>query len=86
MSTDTIPESGLQSEIKAYDAMRQDLESKHTGKWVLFKGGKLINLYESFDSAAQEAVRKYGRGPYLIRQVGAPPVVLPASLMYHVIG
>jgi hypothetical protein len=86
MKTDTITENDLQSEIEAYDAMRQNLESKHTGKWALLKGGKLINLYISFDDAAKDAVRLYGRGPYLIRQVGAPPIILPASLMYHITG
>jgi hypothetical protein len=28
-------------------------------------------------------VGKFGAGPYLIRQIGAPPVTLPASVMYH---
>jgi hypothetical protein len=83
MKTDTIPEEGLESEIQAYNAMREDLEAKHTGKWVMFKNRELIGIYDSFDVAAQNAVRLYGRGPYLIRQVGAPPVILPASLMYH---
>jgi hypothetical protein len=86
MNSSTIPESGLESEIEAYEAMQQDLEAKHTGKWVLVKDRKLIDLYESFETAAQNAVRLYGRGPYLIRQVGAPPVILPASLMYQMSG
>jgi hypothetical protein len=86
MNTATIPESGLKSEIEAYQVMRADLEAKHTGKWVLVKDRKLINVYESFEAAAQDAVLLYGRGPYLIRQVGAPPVILPASLIYQISG
>jgi hypothetical protein len=86
MTTATIPEDDLKSEIEAYEAMRESLETSHTGRWVLLKDRKLINLYDSFETAAQDAVRLYGRGPYLIRQVGAPPVVLPASLMYQVSG
>jgi hypothetical protein len=29
-------------------------------------------------------VQKFGSGPYLIRQVGASPIVLPASVMYNI--
>lgn len=72
----------LDSEIKAYEAMREKLETEHMGKWVLVRGGNLIGVFESFDAAAEDAVRQFGRGPYLIRQIGAPPVTLPASVMY----
>ena len=71
------------NDIVAYDAMRDELEADHTGKWVLFYERSLISLHESFEAAAGEAVRRFGRGPYLIRQIGAPPIVLPASVMYH---
>jgi len=73
----------IEREISAYDDMREELESKHMGKWVLLYDGKLVGTYDSFDMAAEDAVRKFGGGPYLIRQVGAPPVSLPASVMYH---
>ena len=76
-------EQGVEAEIAAYEEMRQELEAKHTGKWVLFQNRKLISFFDSFEAAAGEAVRLFGRGPYLICQVGAPPVVLPASVMYH---
>lgn len=64
--------------------MRENLEKEHMGKWVLIRGGALIGLFDSFETAADEAVRKFGSGPYLIRQIGAPSVTIPASLMYHV--
>jgi hypothetical protein len=86
MKTETIPESGLQSEIEAYKAMQESLESNHTGKWGLLKDRKLVGLYDSFESAAQDAVQRFGRGPYLIRQIGAPPMVLPASIMFPFYG
>jgi len=78
-----MPMSTIDDEIAAYDAMRQDLESNHMGKWVLFHGGELAGTFETFEATAEEAVRRFGRGPYLIRQVGAPPLVLPASVMYN---
>lgn len=73
----------VEREITAFEKMQPDLEAHHTGKWVLFHDENLIEVFDSFERAAEEAVRRFGRGPYLIRQVGAPPLVLPASVMYH---
>ena len=72
----------IDTEIAAYERMRPDLEVKHTGEWVLVHDGQLIKVFDDFEAAASDAVRSFGRGPYLIRQVGAPPVTLPASVMY----
>lgn len=72
----------LQSEIAAYQRMEQELKATLNGKWVLIHDGKLVNSFDSFESAADEAVEKFGRGPFLIRQVGAPPGTLPISVMY----
>jgi hypothetical protein len=72
----------LKEEIAAYDLMRADLESASLGKWALVHDRKVVGIYESFDGAASEAVHRFGRGPYLIRQIGAPPVSMPVSVMY----
>ena len=73
----------LDEEIAAYEAMKGDLEADSIGKWALFHEQALEGLYDSFEDAAEDAVRQFGRGPYLIRQIGAPPLTLPASVMYH---
>ena len=73
----------IRDEIAAYESMQSALESEHIGEWALVRDGKLVRLYDSFETVAEEAVRRFGRGPYLIRQVGAPPVTLPASVLYH---
>ncbi len=75
--------STLTKEIQAYEAMLEKLETDHFGKWVVFHDEELEGIYESFDEAAQESIKKYGRGPYLIRKVGEAPITLPASVMYH---
>lgn len=75
--------SELIKDIAAYKAMRDELETARLGKWVLFHDEKLIEVFDDFKSAAEAAVEQFGRGPYLIRQVGAPPVTLPASVLYH---
>lgn len=75
--------SDLREDIAAYEAMRGDLEIKHLGKWALIHDKQLIETFATFEKAAREAVRRFGRGPYLIRQVGAAQVTLPASVLYH---
>jgi hypothetical protein len=73
----------IDQEISAYEAMREGLEREHMGKWVLVHNGELVAVFDSFELAAEDSVRRFGRGPCLLRQVGAPPVSLPASVMYH---
>ena len=75
----------LRDDIAAYDDMRLDLESSSLGKWVVFHHRELIGMFDSFDDAANEAVRKFGRGPYLIRQIGAPAIRRPASVLYQAV-
>ena len=70
-------------EIPAYDRMRADLEANHMGRWVVVRNAERVGIYDTFEDAAASAVQRFGRGPYLIRQVGAPPLTLPASVLYR---
>lgn len=74
--------SDIGKEITFFEEIRESLEAKHMGKWVLIHNMKLIDVYDSFEKAAESAVHNFGAGPYLIRQVGAPPLTLPASVVY----
>jgi hypothetical protein len=73
----------LSEEIAKYEKLQADLEAEHLGKWVVIHDSRLEGIFNSFDAAAESAVERFGRGPYLIRQIGAPPVTLPASVMYR---
>lgn len=73
----------LDKEIAAYESMRDILEREHLHKWIVIHGEELSGTYADFQEAAADATRRYGRGPYLIRQVGAPPATLPASVLYR---
>jgi len=66
----------LAPERKLYDQLRVDLEAKSMGKWVLIHGSELIGVFATFEAAAEEAARRFGRGPCLIRQIGTPEVTL----------
>jgi hypothetical protein len=75
--------AALDTELNAYRQEAARLEASHPGKWVVFNGTALIAIYDTFETAAEDAVARFGRGPYLIRQVGAPPIVMPVSVVYN---
>ena len=74
----------LDSQIAAYEDMKPTLDTEHYGKWVVFHAEEFRGSYDSFEEAAEDAMERFGEGPYLIRQVGARPTGLPASLLYGV--
>ena len=55
--------------------MNDYLENEHFGKWVLFYDEEFIESYDDFQDAGYEALKRFGRGPYLIRQVGVKKVI-----------
>ena len=73
----------LEDNIAAYETMRPQLEADHWKKWVVFYNTELVGDYDDFQECAAETVRKYGRGPYLIRRVGAAPLRLPSSVLFR---
>lgn len=74
----------LDRQVAAYDARREEMERKHLGKWVVFHNEELAGTYDSFEEAAEDAIERFGAGPYLIREVGASRVVrIPASVQAY---
>jgi hypothetical protein len=71
----------LDVELSAFKTQLFDLESLHFGKWVVFHGLHCAGVYDEFESAAVDAIKRFGVGPYLIRQVGAPPISLPVCIV-----
>lgn len=73
----------LAQEYAVFEEMRTELESKHMGKIIVIKGEKVVGTYDNMEDAARAAVQCFGRGPYLIKEIGEPEVVLP-SMVYGV--
>ncbi len=74
----------LDREIAAYEARQDEMEREYMGKWVVFHDQQFIGSYDTFEAAAEDAIGRFGAGPYLIREVGAPRVVrLPASIQAY---
>lgn len=72
----------LNAEMAAYERMRSLLETEHFGKWVIIRDEELAGSYDEFQTAASTAVERFGRGPYLLRRVGAGPLTLLSSVLY----
>jgi hypothetical protein len=83
MSAAADPSIALDADIRAFEARQTELEQAHRGKYVVFFGSQLVGTWDTFDAAAADAVKRFGRGPYLIRLVGGPPATLPASVLYR---
>jgi hypothetical protein len=75
--------AALDVELNAYRQEAPRLEASHMGKWVIFRGSALVSIHETLEAAAEDAVAQFGHGPYLIRQIGAAPIVIPVSLVYN---
>jgi hypothetical protein len=73
----------LETEIPTYEAKLEELRKHHSGKFVVIHGEDVIGSFDTFENAATEAVLKFGRGPYLIRQVDAPEPSMPTSWLYR---
>ena len=65
----------LDEKIAVYDSIRERLEQEYFGQWVVFHDRAFVGNYDEFEVAADVAVTRFGRGPYLIRQVGIHEVV-----------
>lgn len=74
----------LDDNIEAFNNMSDELNQRYAGKFVIIYDGNFVASYDSFNNAAENAVKRFGKGPYLIRQVGAPTKMpMPASVAYR---
>ena len=71
----------LTQEYAVYETKREELEAAHFGKYVLIKRDEIVGTFETLDDALRVAVKRFGRGPYLIEEIGlpVPEMVLPIS-------
>ena len=75
--------TALDEQIAVYQSMRDDLEREHMGKWVVVHGGVVAGYFETHWDAAEAAVQRFGDGPYLIREIGAPDALqIPAAVQF----
>lgn len=73
----------LSREISLYQRRKAEFEKEHHWEWVVIHEEEVVGFYDDFQDAAQIAVERFGRGPYLIRQIGIPKRSLPISILCH---
>ncbi|PZU74874.1 MAG: hypothetical protein DI531_06540 [Brevundimonas sp.] len=73
----------LKDDIASFERMKSELETHHRMAWVVFHHGQFVDVYPDFDAAASDAIERFDTGPFLIRQVGAPPQIhLPGGMVF----
>ena len=77
------PTPELCKNIDAFAAQEASLRQHHIGKVVVFHDGRFVDAFDTVDSAAREAIRRFGRQTFLIREVGRPTTMpMPASVAW----
>ena len=75
-------ENALAADVRAYEQIRQSLEREHMEDFALFFAGEFIQTFPDFDSAAVFALRRFGKGPYLIQRIGSPTGIDADTLLH----
>jgi hypothetical protein len=65
----------LEAELATYRKLWPSLVQRYLGKQVLIQGDRLVGAYQDYAAAFGEAVRLFGTGPFLIREVRDPEPV-----------
>ena len=83
MVDNDIIDDALRKNMEAFDGQADWLAEHHNGKFVIYCEATFVASFDTFDAAAREAIRRFGQGPYLIRQVGCPrEFPMPASVAF----
>ena len=75
--------TSLDRQIEVYEGMAESLEAKHLARWVVIHGEQFIGAFDRIEDAGRAASSRFGKDPYLLRQVGAPPAKPPESVLYR---
>jgi len=59
----------LEKELEYFNKIRGDLLKKDENKFALVKGEELLNTYTTWEEAYSAGVEKFGKEPFLIKQV-----------------
>ena len=62
--------------IKAYELLREKLESEHEGQVALFNEGKLVRVYSESGEAYVAGCEKFGLGNFTLFNIGEQPISL----------
>lgn len=75
----------LEKEYKFYTEHKQEFVQKYLNKFVVIKGNKLINVYNTQSEAILEASKEYELGTFLVHQVleDEPQIVFHSRVLFN---
>lgn len=59
----------LKKELEVYEAQKAELIGKSNGKFVLIKGDKAIDTFDTKIDAIRHGYEKFGNKPFLVKQI-----------------
>jgi len=59
----------LEKEFKFFQSKMEEWLKNYRGKFVLIKGEELIHVFNTFEDAYKEGVKRYGNQPFFIKKV-----------------
>ena len=59
----------LETEYKTYLDHSNEFVSKHLNEFVLIKGDKVINFYQSYKEALEAGLARFGNVPFFVKAV-----------------
>jgi len=59
----------LEKEIFTYEKEKDSLIEQASGKYVLIHKDEIIGLYESKVDAVKEGYKRFGKKPFLVKQI-----------------
>ena len=71
----------LKTETAYYDEHAEELLLTYPNRYLLIHGDQLIGDYERHSEAVGDGVRRYGRGPFLVRRTGDKQLVFTARIV-----
>ena len=66
----------LEKNRKAYEAVKDKLESKEFGRVALLHDGQVVAIYNDSGDAYDIGCERYGLGDFSMQKIGEPPVSL----------
>ena len=62
----------LEVETQEFEKRQAGLQRQYPGNAMIFRGARLVGVFDSVDEAICEAISRFGDTPCLIRRVDAP--------------
>lgn len=69
MVTATMVTPNLATELKTYEANKDNLLGAAEGKFVLIRGTEVVGVFDSQMDAISAGYKKFGNVPFLVKQI-----------------